>query len=178
VIDTGGMVVQTLRLRYSRTPVMIRFPNVTHLGAFDECGVSRRIHARAKTTEALMKIVNVIARILLGLIFLVFGLNGFLNFFPTPPLAGVAGAFIGALISSHYVYLVCGVQLIAGVLLLINRFVPLALAMLAPVIANILAYHLTMQLSGLPLALFTTILWMLLMWRFRAYFTSLFVQKA
>ena len=125
-----------------------------------------------------MKIVTVIARILLGLIFFVFGLNGFLNFIPAPPMEGVAGAFIGALISSHYVYLVSGTQVFAGVLLLINRFVPLAVALLAPVIANILAFHLTMQPSGLPLALFTTILWGILMWRYRGYFTPLFVQKA
>ncbi len=125
-----------------------------------------------------MKIVTVIARILLGLVFFVFGLNGFLGFLPMPPLAGVAGAFIGALVSSHYVYLVSGVQLVAGVLLLVNRFVPLALALLAPVLANILAYHLTMQLSGLPLALLTTILWAILVWRYRAHFTSVFVHKA
>ena len=125
-----------------------------------------------------MKIVAVIARILLGLIFFVFGLNGFVGFLPMPPLAGVAGAFIGALFTSHYLYLVAGVQLVAGVLLLINRFVPLALALLAPVIANILMYHATMQPSGFPLAIFTTILWAILMWRYRAHFTSLFVHKA
>jgi len=125
-----------------------------------------------------MKIVTLIVRVLLGLVFFVFGLNGFVGFFPMPPLAGVAGAFIGALASSHYLYLVSGTQLIAGVLLLINRFVPLALAMLAPVLANILAYHLTMQLEGLPLALITTLLWALLVWRYRAHFTSLFVHKA
>jgi putative oxidoreductase len=125
-----------------------------------------------------MKIVGVIARILLGLIFFVFGLNGFLSFIPTPPMTGAAGAFIGSLFASHYLYLICGVQLMAGVLLLINRFVPLALALLAPIIANIITYHVTMQFTGLPLALFTTILWMILMWRFRAYFAPLFVQKA
>jgi uncharacterized membrane protein YphA (DoxX/SURF4 family) len=126
---------------------------------------------------ALMKVLALIVRILLGLIFVVFGLNGFLNFIPAPPMEGVAGAFIGALISSHYVYLVCGVQLIAGILLLVNQFVPLALAVLAPVMANILTYHLTMQLNGWPLALFTTILWAILAWRYRAHFASLFVQK-
>ena len=125
-----------------------------------------------------MKIVTLIVRILLGLVFFVFGLNGFVGFFPMPPLAGAAGAFIGALFSSHYLYLVSGTQLIAGALLLINRFVPLALAMLAPVLANILAYHLTMQMEGLPLALITTLLWALLVWRYRAHFTSLFVHKA
>ena len=84
----------------------------------------------------LMRIITVIARLLLGVIFFVFGLNGFLGFIPMPPLEGAAGAFIGSLASSHYLYLVAGVQLIAGVLLLINRFVPLALAMLAPMIAS------------------------------------------
>ena len=125
-----------------------------------------------------MKIVTIIARILLGLIFFVFGLNGFVGFIPMPPLEGVAGAFIGALFTSHYLYLISGVQLIAGVLLLINRFVPLALALLAPVIANILMYHATMQPSGFPLAIFTTLLWGILVWRYRAHFMSLFVHKA
>jgi len=125
-----------------------------------------------------MKIVTVIARILLGLIFFVFGLNGFVGFFPAPPMAGVAGAFIGALVSSHYLYLVSGVQLISGILLLINRYVPLALAMLAPVLANILMYHATMQPSGFPMAILTTIFWAILVWRYRSHFTSLFVHKA
>ena len=125
-----------------------------------------------------MKIVALVARILLGLIFFVLGLNGFLNFIPAPPMTGTAGAFVGALIGSHYIYLVSGTQVIAGVLLLINRFVPLALAVLAPVLANILAFHLTMQMTGLPMAVFTTLLWVTLMWRFRGYFTPLFVQKA
>ena len=125
-----------------------------------------------------MKIVTVIVRILLGVIFFVFGLNGFVGFIPMPPLAGAAGAFIGALFSSHYLYLVSGVQLIAGVLLLTNQFVPLAVAMLAPMLANILTYHLTMQMEGLPLALITTLLWAVLAWRYRAHFTALFVQKA
>jgi len=126
----------------------------------------------------LMRIITVIARLLLGVIFFVFGLNGFLGFIPMPPLEGAAGAFIGSLASSHYLYLVAGVQLIAGVLLLINRFVPLALAMLAPMIANILAYHATMQPSGFPLAIFTTLLWVIVVWRYRAHFMSLFVHKA
>jgi putative oxidoreductase len=151
------------------------------LGASYECSGFRLIHARAKDNGreiTLMKIVTVIVRVLLGLIFFIFGLNGFVGFLPMPPLAGTAGAFIGALFSSHYLYLVSGVQLIAGVLLLINRFVPLALAMLAPVLANILAYHVTMEPVGWQLAVFTTILWAILAWRYRAHFTALFVQKA
>lgn len=125
-----------------------------------------------------MKAAIIVARMLLGLIFFVLGLNGFLNFLSAPLPSGLAGDFIGALIQSHYVYLVSGVQVIAGSLLLINRFVPLALACLAPVIANILAFHLTMQPSGAELAIFVTVLWTFLVWRFRAHFTPLFVQKA
>ena len=125
-----------------------------------------------------MKIVTIIVRILLGVVFFVFGLNGFVGFIPMPPLTGTAGAFIGALFSSHYLYLVSGVELIAGILLLVNRFVPLALAMLAPMLANILAYHVTMQMEGVGLAVITTLLWAFLAWRYRGHFTALFVHKA
>lgn len=126
-----------------------------------------------------MKIVSIIARILLGLIFFVFGLNGFLQFMPAPPnIPGLAGAFIHVLMQSHYVFFVSGIQVIAGALLLVNRFVPFALTLLAAVIANILVFHLTMQPSGLPLAVFVAILWCVLAWRLRAYFAPLFVQKA
>jgi hypothetical protein len=69
-------------------------------------------------------------------------------------------------------------QLIGGILLLSNRFLPLGLALLAPVIANILAYHITMQLSGLPPGIFAAVLWAFLAWKLRAYFAPLFIQKA
>src|SRR5213080_2707921 len=85
-----------------------------------------------------MKILTHISRFLLGLIFLVFGLNGFLHFIPLPPPSGVAGQFMGALFVSHYLTLIFGLQVIAAVLLLANRYVPLTLAVLAPVIVNIL----------------------------------------
>src|ERR1700739_755267 len=107
----------------------------------------------------LMRTASMIARYLAGLIFLVFGLNGFLNFIHQPPSEGVAGQFIGALYASHYLWVLFGVQLIAGVLLLVNRYVPLAVALLAPVIVNILTFHATMAPSGLPLALFVALLW-------------------
>src|ERR1700694_3661527 len=86
-----------------------------------------------------------VARVLLGLMFFVFGLNGFLNFIPQPKDAMPAGAaaFAGALMATGYMMkLVAGTQLISGLLMLINRFVPLALALLAPVIVNIIAFHL------------------------------------
>ena len=106
-----------------------------------------------------MRTVSAIARYLAGVIFLVFGLNGFLNFIPMPPPGGVAGQFMGALYVSHYLWVIFGFQLIAGVLLLVNRYVPLAVAVLGPVIVNILTFHVLMAPSGLPLALFVAVLW-------------------
>jgi putative oxidoreductase len=124
-----------------------------------------------------MKIVVVIARVLFGLMFF-FGLNGFLDFLPAPPLTGLPGAFLGALMTSHYVYLVCAVQVLGGLLLIVNQFLPLGLALLAPVIANIVTYHLTMQRSGAQLAIPATILWVFLAWKVRAYFAPLTTRNA
>jgi|SRR6476620_7371056 putative oxidoreductase len=125
-----------------------------------------------------MRVVVIIARILLGLMFVVFGLNPFLKFLPMPPLTGVWGQFLGALVVSHFVWFVGAVQVISGVLFLINRYVPLAIALSGPVIANILAYHLTMQLGGAQLAVLATICWVILFWRYRNSFAPLWVQKA
>ena len=79
-----------------------------------------------------MKYAFVIARVLLGLVFTVFGLNGFLHFFPNLPVPGLAGQFMGALLGSHYYVIAFGTELIGGVLLLSNRYVPLALTILGP----------------------------------------------
>jgi uncharacterized membrane protein YphA (DoxX/SURF4 family) len=125
-----------------------------------------------------MKPLTLVARLLLGLVFSVFGLNGFLAFIPAPPMAGPAGAFIGAMAGSHYLFLVSGTQLVAGVLLLSNRFVPLALALLAPMLANILVFHLTMQPAGIPPGIVASLLWGFLAFRFRSYFAPIFVARA
>src|ERR1700740_1553144 len=106
-----------------------------------------------------MKTTTVIARFLLGLIFLVFGLNGFLQFIPQPPLTGTAGQFIGALFVSHYLVPIFLLQIVGAVLLLLNRYVPLALTLLAPIIVNVLLIHILMAPNGLPLALVVTVLW-------------------
>src|ERR1700704_2517856 len=100
-----------------------------------------------------MRTASTIARYLAGVIFLVFGLNGFLNFIPLPPPGGIAGQFMGALYASHYLWVIFAFQVISGVLLLANRYVPLAVAVLAPVIVNILTFHALMAPSGLPMAL-------------------------
>ena len=124
-----------------------------------------------------MKTASVIARYLAGLIFLVMGLNGFLNFIPFPPPPGVAGQFMGALYVSHYLWVIFAFQLVAGALLLANRYVPLAVAVLAPVIVNILTFHALMAPSGLPLALFVAVLWALLFVDVRPAFSGLFQQR-
>jgi putative oxidoreductase len=125
-----------------------------------------------------MKIATLIARILLGLVFLVFGLNGFLHFIPMGPLpSGLAGEFVTVLFRSHYVLFVSAFQLAGGVLLLVNRYVPLALTLLGPVIVNILFYHLLLDHTGAPMAVVVAILWGLLAFRHRQYFSSLFVQR-
>ena len=88
-----------------------------------------------------MRVASLIARYLLGLIFLVFGLNGFFHFIPMPPATGTAGQFMGAMFVSHYLVVVFLLQVIPAILLLINRYVPLALTLLAPVIVNIFLFH-------------------------------------
>src|SRR6516165_8439893 len=117
-----------------------------------------------------MKIVALIARLLMGLIFLVLGLNGFVPFIHMGPRpSGLAGQFLGVLFQSHYVYFVSALQVVGGALLLVNRYVPLALTLLGPVIVNILLYHLLMDLKGIPLALVVTVCWAIVAYRNRQY---------
>ena len=124
-----------------------------------------------------MKIVTLISRILLGLLFTVFGLNGFLHFIPMKPPTGLAGQYMGALFVSHYLAVVFLVQLIGGILLLVNRFVPLALLLLGPVLVNILLFHSFMAPEGLPMALFATVLWLIVFASVRQAFAGVFVQR-
>jgi putative oxidoreductase len=124
-----------------------------------------------------MKIATLIARILLGLLFLVFGLNGFLHFIPMTPPSGLAGQYMGVLFLSHYLVAVFLVQTIGGALLLANRFVPLALVLLGPVLVNILLFHSLMAPEGLPMALFATVLWAILFYSVRRAFAGVLVQR-
>ena len=121
-----------------------------------------------------MKIATLIARVLLGLVFVVFGSNIFLHFIPMPPLpATMAGDFSKALMQSHYMYVVGLVQVIGGLLLLLGRYVPLALTLLGPVIVNILCFHIFLDRSGLPIALVVAVLALFLLWRHRSNFAGL-----
>jgi uncharacterized membrane protein YphA (DoxX/SURF4 family) len=125
-----------------------------------------------------MKIAFTIARLLLGLMFFVFGLNGFLNFLSMGPMpTGLAGQFIGALVMSHYFWVVAGLQVVGGALLLVNRFVPLALVLLGPVIVNILLYHGLLNPSGVGPAIVATILWLIVFYGQRQYFSGIFTQR-
>jgi putative oxidoreductase len=120
-----------------------------------------------------MKIVEIIVRILLGLVFTVFGSNAFLHFMPMPPMPGPAGAFLGATNETGYLYVVAGCQVLGGLILLIGRYIPLGLTLLGPVIVNILCFHIFMNHQGLPLALVVAVLALFLLWRHRANFAGL-----
>jgi uncharacterized membrane protein YphA (DoxX/SURF4 family) len=124
-----------------------------------------------------MRTTSLIARYLAGVIFLVMGLNGLLNFIHFPPPAGIAAQFMGALYVSHYLWVILAFQLVAGLLLLVNRYVPLAVAMLAPVLVNILVFHALMAPSGLPLALFVAVLWTVIFVDVRPAFSGLFQSR-
>ena len=125
-----------------------------------------------------MKIATIIARSLLGLIFVVFGSNMFLHFIPMPPPSeGPAQDFMTALFLSHYLYVVGALQVVGGVLLLIGRQVPLGLTLLGPVIVNILCYHVFLNHAGAPPAIVVTVLWFIIFYGTRQHFSGIFVQR-
>lgn len=124
-----------------------------------------------------MKVAYTIARILLGIMFVIFGANGFLSFLPMILPPGDAGAFLRILLTSHYVWFVSGVQLIAGILLLVNRFVPLVLVLLGAMISNILVYHLTLLPSGIGPGILALILWLITVYDYRSGLRGIFVSQ-
>jgi len=126
-----------------------------------------------------MKYAIIVARILLGLMFAVLGSNAFLHFIPMPPMEGEAGAFIGALVKSGYIYSIAALQVLGGLLLLIGgRFVPLGLTLLGPIIVNIVLYHIFLERSGLVMAGFVSILALLLLWEYREKFPAIFGSES
>ena len=124
-----------------------------------------------------MKLATIVARVLLGLIFVVFGSNAFLRFLPMPPLPqGITGEYLHAFFESGYVYAIGGLQVIGGLLLLIGRFVPLGLTILGAIIVNIWLFHILMapELGGMMPAILVTILELFLVWQYRAAFKGIF----
>ena len=122
-----------------------------------------------------MKTTSVVARYLLGLMFTVFGLNGFLDFIHQPPPTNpLALQFFGATIASHFAAFFFAGQVLGGMLLLLGLFVPLALTLLAAELYNILAFHLTMAPDNITPALVACVLWILVFLRYRESFNGIF----
>lgn len=122
-----------------------------------------------------MRIATLIVRILLGLVFTIFGLNGFFHFLPNPAMPAAAGQFFGALFATGYMIpLLFATQLVGGILLLIGFFVPLAIVILAPVVVNIFFFHLFLAPEGLPLAIIVVVFELFLAWRHSTAFAPLF----
>lgn len=122
-----------------------------------------------------MRIATIIARIFLGLVFFVFGLNGFLHFIPMgKPPEGLAGDFSKALFLSHYFYVISALQIAGGLILLIGKYIPFGLTLLGPVIVNILLFHIFLAPAGLPLAIVVTALELFLIARYHRAFAGIF----
>jgi uncharacterized membrane protein YphA (DoxX/SURF4 family) len=125
-----------------------------------------------------MKIVSLIARYLLALIFLVFGMNHYLNFIHTGPIPpGYIGQFFGVLIASRYLYVVAFLEVVPAILLLIHRYVPLALVVLGPIIVNILLTQILMAPSMIAIGAVVAVLWFLTAWPVRSVFLPLLQQR-
>jgi uncharacterized membrane protein YphA (DoxX/SURF4 family) len=121
-----------------------------------------------------MKIVTMIARILLALLFLVSGLDKLFHFFPPQPLPpGAAGKFMDALMSTKYLVFIGLCEAVGGILLIVNRFVPLALTILGPVIVNILLTGTLMDHRGLVPGIVVTVLWFVVFWWHREAFAKI-----
>lgn len=118
-----------------------------------------------------MKIAAIVVRVLLGLMFVVFGSNGFLHFMPAPEMTGPAGAFIGAMNSTGYLQAVAALQVFGGLLLLLG-FVPLGLLTLGPIIVNIVFFHVFLERAGLGLSIVVALLALFLLWYHRRAFTG------
>jgi uncharacterized membrane protein YphA (DoxX/SURF4 family) len=124
--------------------------------------------------------LRIIARILLGLVFFIFGLNGFLHFIPQPKeMPPGAVDFFGALVRTGYMIpLLFATQTLGGALLLLNCFVPLALALLAPVVVNIILFHAFLAPSGLPVASVVFALELFLAWSYRRSYQPMLAFRA
>jgi putative oxidoreductase len=125
-----------------------------------------------------MKIASIVARILLGLIFTFFGLNLLFRFLPNPPIPpGPVKDFTTVLSVTHYYAVVGFFQAAAGMMLLFNRWVPLALTILAAELVNILTTHVLVIHGQFPLPIITTLIWLLVFWRHRSAFSGIFQAR-
>jgi uncharacterized membrane protein YphA (DoxX/SURF4 family) len=125
-----------------------------------------------------MKVATIILRILLGLVFLIFGINKIHMFIPAGAMTATAGTFIGVMVDTKYFAVIGFLEALGGLLLLFNRFVPLGLTILGPIIVNIFLTGLLMDNRGIPMAGAVTAVWLFLFWRYKNNFTPLFEAKA
>jgi uncharacterized membrane protein YphA (DoxX/SURF4 family) len=124
-----------------------------------------------------MKKSGVAARVVLGLVFTVFGVDGLFHFFPLPPMPDAAQAVIGVLISFRLFFALKAFEVTAGVLLLAGRWVPLALAVLAPILFNIVWFDASLDPKSLPVAGVLVGLEAFLVWTLRARFRPLLARE-
>jgi hypothetical protein len=114
------------------------------------------------------------ARYVQGGAFVLFGLNGFLHFLPQPPMPEAAGHFAGALAATGYMFpLIKGTEIATGLLLLFGRYVPLALALIAPIVVNIVAFHAFLAPAGLALPIVLLATELFLAWSYRDAFAPM-----
>lgn len=126
-----------------------------------------------------MRIAALVARVLLGLIFLVFGLNGFIGFIhQPPPPPGPAGQYLGSIVQSHLFQVASAVEVVTALMLLSGFYIPLALVLLGPILANILLFHILMAPAGLPPGLVCFLLWLVVFWSVRRSFAGVFAARA
>ena len=135
------------------------------------------IRSREKESPA-MKHAVLGARLLLGLIFVVFGVNPWLQFLPLPELNEPATAFFSAMAASYLLTFVKLTEVVGGLLLLSGRFVPFALIILAPVVLNILFFHLFLDTTGLAMSVFLVAVQIFLAWAYRDSFTGVLAMNA
>ena len=125
-----------------------------------------------------MKVATIILRILLGLVFLIFGINKLHMFIPASPMTPAASTFIGVMVATRYFAIIGFLEALGGLFLLFNRFVPLGLTILGPIIVNIFLTGLLMDNQSIPMAGAVTAMWLFLFWRYKNNFTPLFEAKA
>ena len=143
--------------------------------------VTLNLQIAKPTTSRLSRVAIASTRILLGVLFFVSGLNGLFHVLPepNPQLPVGAAAFAGALMATGYMFpLIMGTQLVVGTLLLANRFVPLALTLLAPFMVNSIAFHLFLEPSGRPMAFIVLALQLFLVWKYRRSYTAILTSRA
>lgn len=133
--------------------------------------------AATHTSKSFTRHLPTVGRVLLGILLFVPGLNGFLNFLPPPPTA--LPEFAEALMKTGYMFpLIKGTEVLAGVLLLTNRFVPLALAIVAPVVVNIVAFHAFLAPEGMVIPIVLLALHLSLAWSYRKLYRPMLALRA